>query len=344
MGLVLLGSPSQGASDDDRPILYSYFTNLPGNYSTVWSVDPSTLQARQLVAGRSHVFSGEWSPDGTRFSYYAGYQRRLKVADADGTHRVRLTAKREGGLDGDARQADWSPNGKRLAYSYVEDTTPGSESALYKAFIATVRTDGTGRRQLTKARFDNMSPDWSPDGSKIAYVSNRDGNYEIFVMDRDGTNKVQLTHEQDAVESFYPRWSPDGTEIVFQRSPSPIEPAQIYVMEADGTNIRQLTSEAKTSTQPQWSPDGSKISFTSTREHSRYHVFVMDKDGSNVVRVTVFDGADHQDYAWSPSGEFIVYAMGASRETGLDLYKVEIDGLLTVRLTTQAGNESSPDW
>ncbi|MBI1928203.1 PD40 domain-containing protein [Candidatus Poribacteria bacterium] len=97
----------------------------------------------------------------------------------------------------------------------------------------------------------NLQPAWSPDGAKIAFVSTRDGNNEIYVMNADGTNPMNLTHHP--ASELYPAWSPDGTKIAFVSGRD--GNAEIYVMNADGTNPVNLTNHPANDTTPSWSPN-----------------------------------------------------------------------------------------
>ena len=98
----------------------------------------------------------------------------------------------------------WSPDGKKIVYYSDEN----GNSDIY-----TIKTDGTGKTQLTSDSAKDYSPIFSPDGKKIVYVSDKSGNEDIWVMDADGKNKVQLT--TDSAKDSYPEWSPDGKKIAF---------------------------------------------------------------------------------------------------------------------------------
>jgi len=98
----------------------------------------------------------------------------------------------------------WSPNGKKIVYYSDEN----GNSDIY-----TIKTDGTGKTQLTSDSANDENPIFSPDGKKIVYLSDKSGNEDIWVMDTDGKNKVQLT--TDSATDSYPEWSPDGKKIAF---------------------------------------------------------------------------------------------------------------------------------
>ena len=97
----------------------------------------------------------------------------------------------------------------------------------------------------------------APDTAKIAFVSNRDGNREIYIMNPDGTEKVRLT--QNFSVDLYPTWSPNGEEILFvsDRDGS----RDLYLMDADGSNVRRALKKSARREHPTWSPDGKRIAY-----------------------------------------------------------------------------------
>lgn len=117
----------------------------------------------------------------------------------------------------------------------------------------------------------------SGENGRIAFVSDRDGNDEIYLMDADGTNLVNLTNHP--ADDRAPAWSPDGLRIAFASNRDGND--EIHVMEADGTNVINLTNHPANDAEPSWSPDGHSIAFTSDGG-----VFAMDADGTNRLRLT----------------------------------------------------------
>jgi len=133
---------------------------------------------------------------------------------------------------------------------------------------------------LTNLTVDNTdrdtTPNWSPDGTKIAYRARHDGNSDVWVMDADGSNKTRLT--SDPGFDGDPRWSPDGTRLLFTSDRT--GDYEIWIMDADGSSQRNLTNHPAADEYPTWSPDGSLIAFHSSR-HGGISLWIMNADGSD---------------------------------------------------------------
>src|SRR5436190_8554224 len=154
----------------------------------------------------------------------------------------------------------------------------------------------TRPRRLTNNAARDYAAAWSPDGTKIAFTTDRDGNLEIYAMNADGSGQTRLT--TDPAKDYKPAWSPDGTKIAFSSEGVSI---RVVVMHADGTGRTPLTNNAF-DIGPAWSPDGTKIAFGSSRQGQAYHIYVMKADGSGQVRLTAGVGP-----SWSPDGTKIAF-------------------------------------
>ena len=119
--------------------------------------------------------------------------------------------------------------------------------------------DPTGSNvvRLTYDSAQDAQPAWSPDGTKIAFVSDRDGNADIYVMNADGSGPVNITKHAGA--DYAPAWSPDGTKIAFQSDRE--TDFAVWVMNADGSNPIRLTDPSTPAGAPSWSPDGTRIAY-----------------------------------------------------------------------------------
>ena len=221
-------------------------------------------------------------------------------------------------------------NGKILFQS-----TRSSLDLTYNIYV--MDADGTNPINLTNDSSDDYSATWSPDGTKIAFASDRDGNGEIYVMNADGSNVVRLTNNPEA--DGEPCWSPDGSKIAFESNRQ--DNLDIYVMDADGSNVTRLTTDLLDDKGPAWSPDGGKIAFSSSRNGSS-EVYLMDANGGNQINLTNRSGLDNTP-AWSPDGTKIAFT--SSRQGG-GIFVMSPNGANVVRLTPANGSflDSGATW
>jgi Tol biopolymer transport system component len=273
---------------------------------------------------------------------------------------------------------DGSDNGSDTDIAFVS-----SRDGEYAIFA--MSADGKGEHRLTPREGDapegesvflQIDPAWSPDATKIAFVSARTGAPHVYVMNADGTGTKELTSGEKASDT-HPSWSPDGASIVFARdgdiyvmgadgsnptrisdinaqesdpswSPdgdwiayikrTPGTPVQnLWVMHPDGTGRRALTKQAGRAFTPSWSPDSERIVFTMNRDESVFELFTIGLDGKR-LRSVVPTVHDNFEPAWSPDGSKIAY-----QEDGA-VFTVELGGGDVKRLTDQATNDSSPAW
>jgi TolB protein len=181
--------------------------------------------------------------------------------------------------------------------------------------------------------------------ARIAFVSTRDGNPEIYVMDSDGANALRLTN--DPGYDGAPTWSPDGTRIAFTSSRS--GNADIYIMDADGSNVVQLTTDPADDGGPSWSPDGSMIAFDSDRSGSA-QVWRTNVDagawGYNLTQLT----ADHplgrvnNFLALSPDGRWVAFEADRDRDDPEIYLASAVDGTNQQRLTFTRALDEVPTW
>ena len=201
------------------------------------------------------------------------------------------------------------------------------------------------QRITDSERYNDTMPCWSPDGSRIAFQSDRDGNQDVYVMEADGRHIVNLTQENYELDG-YPCWSPDGSQIVFSSRRLPhLRRVEIYVMNADGSDQRRITFEEGFAFHPDWSPEGKKIVFDFHRTgNDPGNILMIDLADSSRVNLTQNE-IDEYDPAWSPQGDRIVYQEWYPRDRRAGLVMLDLESMRRIPVTTEPSVwDSEPDW
>jgi Tol biopolymer transport system component len=175
---------------------------------------------------------------------------------------------------------NWSKDGKYILIAMTTDCS--TEKYSCNPNIFSMNADGTNLEQLTDSKGNDWTPMWSPDGRKIVYFSDDDGDSEIYIMNADGSHVDQLT-DNDGFDGF-PRWSPDGKSILFVSDRDGVD-WDLYVMDADGSNVKAITNNTTNDFNPSWSPDGKWITFVSDQDGD-YEIYIVDTNGENLQRIT----------------------------------------------------------
>jgi len=243
--------------------------------------------------------------------------------------------------------------------------------------LAVADADGENEIVAVHGREPIISPAWSPDGSKVAYVSLEDRKPVVYLQDLMTGRRNQISNQKG--NNSAPSWSPDGSTLAVALSKD--GNTEIYTVRSDGSGLRRLTTNNAIDTEPQFSADGQTIYFTSDRSGGP-QVYKMSAAGGNATRVT-FNGSynisprvspDGKTLAWisqrdggfslyamdlasgqelrladgatepsfSPNGKYIMYATKGGGRTSLAV--VSVDGRVKQRLTTKAGNIREPSW
>ena len=168
--------------------------------------------------------------------------------------------------------------------------------------------DGSGILQLTSHRRRDAWPSWSPDGQRVVFCSNREGQFgtlghapsALYVVNADGSNLTRLTSEVEDIDLF-PAWSPDGSRIAFNRN------CDLAVINPDGSDLWTWESDEVCVSYPAWSPDGTRLAFASWQPASSpaepyRDVYVINGDGTNLLQLAHFDANGEVVSVWSPDG------------------------------------------
>jgi TolB protein len=247
--------------------------------------------------------------------------KEVYIADYDGANQRRLTVSRR--LNGNP---SWSPDARAVAYTTWTPIPDIFVSFIYDGVLQNP-TDGVGTNYL---------PVFSPDGTRIAFMSARDGNPEIYVVNVDGTGLRRLTNHPAGDTT--PTWSPTGTQIAFtsDRTGRP----QIYLMNTDGSNVERLTRDETEADRATWSPAPyNEIAFAA-RTGSAYDIKVLDMATRRTRQLTDSVGSNESP-AYSPTGRHIVFT--STRAGGRQVFTMGRDGR-GLRQVTRQGNNQTPAW
>jgi Tol biopolymer transport system component len=273
----------------------------------------------------------------------------------DGTGLRQVTHPRKGVLHD---QADWSPNGRWIAFQRVGEVCTPSECPRDRLFK--VRADGGDLTQLDKGLGCSPSycpgdyqPAWSPSGKKIAFYRDTGGGAVVglFVMRTDGTHTRQVTEKftPTKYEDYAPQWSPDGDRLVFQRFNKATGLFAVFTVRLDGTHDRRLTPwNLGAGGNPDWSPDGRWILFQSHIEDGKpRNVCVVHPNGTDLHCLTHATGTTSFLRAgFSPDGTKIVTAMvpGMGAPGNAGVFVMNVDGTDLHDVTNTVRWDSGPDW
>jgi Tol biopolymer transport system component/CxxC motif-containing protein (DUF1111 family) len=280
------------------------FVNPPGG---------SLLQARAINAQIQ-----ERVPDGSRIAFMGDHQL-ISVMGFDG--------------------GTYGPVGNKPSLGTYPSFSPDGTEIVFESDgnIAVMNSDGTNAHKLTGDGVDT-SPAWSPDGTKIAFASRRKGLWQIFTMDPNGENQVNISNSHS--NDLEPGWSPDSRQIAFVRTPPfPSQFSDIWSMEQDGNAQTQLTATNANEGRPNWSPDGSAITFHTDRD-GNWEIYFMKPSGASQTRVTN-DPAVDINPAWSPDGAMIAFS--STRQISQSLankavWAIAPDGSNPTRLSATFGD------
>ena len=265
--------PDLGGASVSGKIVFTCYVN---QIDQICIMNADGSGRRQLTNFPTTAFYPSLSPDG-QTAYFSSNQSgtfEIYSIDINGNGLQRLT----NGI-GSLYAPELSPNGERILF-----TNNGNGLWI-------MNPDGSNPHAITSK--DDIDPTWSPDGSMIAFASNRQGQRQLFVANANGkkVNKVTDLKGMGGRSS----WSPDGTKLAFYRGPEGNH--DIYVINIDGSGFQRLTNGGD-NLGPSWSPDGQWIAFTSFRDGNN-EIYIVHPDGRGEIRLTNSPISDWQP-RWGP--------------------------------------------
>jgi len=222
---------------------------------------------------------------------YLGNSYVIYRMKGDGSDTLRLASR------ANSSYGRWSPKGDWLLFQ-GGGTPPNTASEIWR-----VRADGTGLTNLTNDAGGDFAPSWSPDGTKILFVSDRDGDADIYVMDADGGNVMQLTDDPGTDQQ--PAWSADGTSIAFLTDRE--GNGELYTMHPDGSAPLNVSHSLGGDGPFMWSPAGARLVYQRGTASGGSDVAFVNADGSSVLAPTVGVSSLNETPAWSPDGDRVAY-------------------------------------
>ncbi len=223
----------------------------------------------------------------------------------------------------DHRKPSFSPDATRLVYV--------ADGDLYVLNLSDADAKPV---PLTATPETEDDPDWSPEGGRIAYISDAAGTFDIYTMQTDGSDVQQLT--TTTANETAPAWSPDASKLAFVSDLDGNN--DIYTMRASGGNRTQLTEDPADDLSPSWSADGAYLLFTSNRS-GNYDLFRMNADGSNVRQIAQTE-YDETAPDWQPGGS------DSGGDRGSILYQANLSGVPQAYVISpdQSQALSQPSW
>lgn len=343
-------------------------------YSSIWIWSEDRSDAVPLTDVTGSASTPRWSPDSNKIAYFAddGDQLALWTMNPDGSRQKKLTNLEQSNAylawSGPGNTLSWSPDGRQLAFSaagprhYAEDINPphlptGNDvmvidrllhksvyfySDLRRTHIWTVSATGGDPVQITSGDTDYHSFSWSPDGSRIACVSNQTGrddfnaNNDIVFVSPDGNDMQQLTYTSGPEYQVY--WSPDASKLAYQgrirsnrSKESDAELKKIYVMDLETDEVRNLTGLIdRWSNDFQWDPAGADTVYFTAQNEGRVELHAASSDDGSITPI-ITDRGQVGDFSVAGNGK--VYFVFQDFTHPVEVYRSDLDGSDREKLT-----------
>ena len=317
-----LGDFFPSLSPDGRTLAFSRMVDVRADLYVLAVSDglQAVGEPKRIELGKLNGYAPVWTEDGREIVFSNRGVSRAELWRIDVSARRSAEPQRLAALGENSIGAAISRRGHRLAYTSFSThfsiwriAAPGSSKARDEKSARSVNGD----TPFIYSTRDDSSPEFSPDGKRIAFMSNRSGDLEIWVCDSDGSNPVQLTSFRGPNVST-PRWSPDGGRIVFD-SDAEGKQYDIWVINAGGGKPKRMTTDPANDGNPSWSRDGRWIYFDSFRTGEQ-QVWKIPADGGETIQVTWDGGFAPLE---SPDGKFLYHTKGL---TNTSLWRTPVEG------------------
>lgn len=401
------GSPQPLAADpgqDDFPAWskdgarIAFSSNRGGVDYEIFVMNADGSNLVQLTNNDTDDLAPTWSPDGAQIAFmpYRG-NWEIFVIGVDGTGEMNVSNN-----PADDNSPVWSPRPGVTAAAGSQGNAPGAspdtngtppassgESLGGRIVFASDRedgnleiysmnADGSELTRLTNETAKDTQPVWSPDGTRIAFVSERDGDRELYVMNADGTGATRLTYAPGMDGNA--AWSPDGSRIAFESARDGQGAAEIYVMNADGSNPVNVSNSSFEDNSPRWSRSYPNILHFTTSgpditvsvdvetgqpgfqpdTYTRFPIFspfgdmLFIKVLNDQQEIFLWNGVDGEGInltnnpaidvnpSWSPDGNHIVF--DTDRDGNVEIYIVDKQGRSLVNITNHPAFDGFPNW
>ncbi|MBI2963639.1 MAG: TolB family protein [Deltaproteobacteria bacterium] len=233
----------------------------------------------------------------------------------------------------------WSPDGRRIVFHARRPAQKGDALPTRKIWI--IDRDGRNERRLSDGAAEEYHPVFSPDGSRIAFVSEANGSRDVWLMDADGKNPLPLTDDPGLED--HPCWSPDGSRLAYVALPKDGGNFDLWIMNADGSGKRKVTFTAANEVFPAWHPQGHRIALASD-VNGNFDLYTVSLPDEKLAPLVTGPSNDTRP-AWSPDGTKIAFTRwpGEGRSRDATLWIANADGSVPTEIAV-AAPAAHPSW